>query len=413
LPAGGGVSKGRFRSGEFAGAQALERLMVADTATAPMERNVPRLLPLVAIPLGFAVLGFLLRLFAYLQAGWEPHLSTYPDGLCRWDCQWYVNLATGGYDTFPVPTLIDAGNWAFFPLFPAVVGGLRALTGLPVMDVASAVSMTLAGLAALVAWPLFERNMRAYALYSAFLLCGPFSIYFTTFYTEVLFVLLTNCVLLALKRSNYLAAGAFAGLLSATRIVGVFIVLSIVLQYLLEYRQRGGTLRGLLPELWRRPEIVLAVLLAPVGLFAYMAYLHFYMGDALAFQHVQRAWGRVPGNPFVYLWIGLTDWPKAGIWPSTNQWLGLAAVGGLVVTAVLAFQRRYPIALFSLVCLIVPLSAGMASMLRFVVALSPVVLPVIALLARWRLVFIVTLLAFIAADYFFTVGWLEEWLPLV
>jgi len=49
------------------------------------------------------MVGFALRLAAYLQAGWEPHVWTYPDGLCRWDCQWYVNLAKAGYDTFPVP----------------------------------------------------------------------------------------------------------------------------------------------------------------------------------------------------------------------------------------------------------------------------------------------------------------------
>ena len=388
--------------------------MVAEAIGAPSRgRSMPELLPLIGIPVFFALLGFALRLAAYLQAGWEPHLSAYPDGLCRWDCQWYVNLVNGGYDTYPAPTLLDAGNWAFFPLFPAIVGGLRALTSLPVMDVASAASILISGLAAIVAWPLFERNWRSYTLYSAFLLCGPFSIYFTTFYTEVLFVLLTNCVLLALKRNNYVAAGAFAGLLSATRIVGAFIVLAIVLQYLLYYRRRGGTLRGLPAELWRSPEIVLAVLLAPVGLFAYMAYLHFYMGDALAFSHVQRAWGRVPGNPFLYLWIGLTDFPKSGFLPSTNQWLGIAALVGLGMAAVLAFQRKYPIALFCLVSLVVPLAAGMASMLRFVVALSPVVMTLFAFLARWRWLFVVSLLVFVASDYFLTVGWLKEWLFLV
>jgi len=388
--------------------------MVAEAADLPRAGGrAGRIIPLVAIPLGFAVLGFLLRLAAYLQAGWHPQLATYPEGLCRWDCQWYVNLVNGGYDTYPAPTLLDAGNWAFFPLFPAIVGGIHALTALPVMDVASAVSMLFAGLAAIVAWPLFERNLRAYTLYAAFLLCGPFSIYFTTFYTEVLFVLLTNCTLLALKRSRYVTAGAFTGLLSATRIVGVFMVLAIVVQYLLDYRKRGGTLRELPRELWRQPEIILAVLLAPVGLFAYMAYLHFYMGDALAFSHVQRAWGRVPGNPLIYLWIGLTDLPDSGFWPSTNQWLGLAAVFGLGMTVLLALQRRYAVALFCLMSLVVPLAAGMASMLRFVVALSPVVLPAIAFLARWRWLFVVSLLAFIASDYFFTVGWLEGWLALV
>ena len=387
--------------------------MLADTAATPVERGIPRTVWLVAIPIGFAVLGYVIRLFAYLEAGWEPSVWAYPDGLCRWDCQWYVTLAKTGYDTFPVPGLLDAGNWAFFPLFPAIVGGFYALTGWPVMNIASAVSIGFSIGAAWLAWPLLERNLRAYVLYSAFLLCGPFSVYFTTFFTEVLFVLLTNAVMLALRRSNYLAAGASAALLSATRIVGVFVVFAIGLQYLIAYRQRGGTVRGLLPELWRRPEIVLAILLVPAGLFAYMAYLHFLMGDALAFQHVQRAWGRVPGNPLLYLWIGLTDMPDSGFLPSTNQWLALTALVGLGVTAVLFVRRQYPMAVFCLICLVLPLAAGLASMLRFVAALSPVVLPVMALLGRWRPVFLVTLLAFVAGDYFFTVGWLEEWLPLV
>ena len=387
--------------------------MLAETAAPPISRVVPRAALLVGIPVGFAVLGFALRLAAYLRAGWDPHVWTYPDGLCRWDCQWYVNLAKAGYDTFPVPGLLDAGNWAFFPLLPMLVGAVHNWTSLPVMDVASAMSIVFSILAALVAWPLLERNLRAYVLYCAFLLCGPFSIYFTTFFTEVLFVLLTNCVLLALRRRNWLGAGGFAGLLSATRIVGVFIVFAIALHYLLDYRRHGGTLRGLLPGLWRRPAIVLAILLAPLGTFAYMAYLHAYIGDALAFSHVQRAWGRVPGNPFVYLWIGLTDAPDSGFWPSTNQWLGLAAVTGLALTGVLVWRRRFAEALFCLVCLIVPLSAGMASMLRFVVALSPLVLLAMSMLARFRPIFVLSLIAFVVGDYFFTVGWLAEWLPLV
>ena len=387
--------------------------MLAETVAPAIPRRMAFDFRLLAIPLGFAVLGYFMRLFAYLVAGWKPSIWAYPDGLCRWDCQWYVILAKNGYDPFPVPDLLDAGNWAFFPLFPGIVGGLHALSGWPVMNIATAVSIALSIAAALVAYELFDRNLRAFVLYSAFLLCGPFSIYFTSFFTEVLFVLLTNCVMLALKRSNYLAAGFFAGLLSATRIVGVFIVVAIALQWLLDYRARGGTLRGLLPEVWRRPEIILAVLISPLGCFAYMAYLYHLMGDALAFQHVQRAWGRVPGNPLEYLWIGLTDWPDSGFWPSTNQWLGLAALFGIGMTAVLAFQRKYPMAVFSLICLVLPLSAGMASMLRFVVALSPVVLPVMMLLARWRVLFFLALAAFVVGDYFFTVGWLEEWLPLV
>ena len=387
--------------------------MVAETVAPPAARGVSQTAILLAIPAGLGLLGYILRLFAFLQAGWSPTFWNYPDGLCRWDCLWYVNLAEGGYDRYPAASLLDNGNWAFFPLFPMLVGGLHVATHLVTIHIASLLSMLFSGLALLTAWPLLGRDLRAYTLYAAFLLCGPFSIYFTTFYTEVLFVLLTNGVLLALQRSNYLAAGALSALLSATRIVGVFIVFAIVLSYLIDYRARGGTWRGLPGAIWRDPTIVLAVLLVPLGMFAYMAYLHGHMGDALAFSHVQRAWGRVTGNPLVYLWSALTDFSGNAFFLSTNQWLGLSAVVGLGLTAGLAWRRRYPEALFCLICLVVPLSAGMASMLRFVAALSPLVLLAMNLLAARKLLFIVVLVAFVASDYFFTVGWLQEWLPLV
>jgi hypothetical protein len=393
--------------------QLQERVMLAETATPPVARRIPQIVILLAVPLGLGVLGYVLRLFAFLDAGWSPSFWNYPDGLCRWDCLWYVNLAQGGYDTYPAASLLDNGNWAFFPLFPMLVGGLYAATQVVAIHIASLLSMLFSGLAVLTAWPLLGRDLKAYTLYAAFLLCGPFSIYFTTFYTEVLFVLLTNGVLLALQRSNYFAAGALSALLSATRIVGVFIVFAIALNYLIDYRAHGGTWRRLPQAIWRDPTIVLAVLLVPLGTFAFMAYLYGWMGDALAFSHVQRAWGRVTGNPLIYLWDALTDFSGDAFFLSTPQWLGLSAVVGLGLTAVLAWRRRYPEALFCLICLVVPLSAGMASMLRFVAALSPIVLLAMNLLASRKLLFVVVLAAFVVSDYFFTVGWLEEWLPLV
>jgi len=47
------------------------------------------------------------------------------------------------------------------------------------------------------------------------------------------------------------------------------------------------------------------------------------------------------------------------------------------------------------------------------VALSPLVLLAMSMLARFRPIFVLSLIAFVVGDYFFTVGWLAEWLPLV
>ena len=154
---------------------------MAITANSVQERALPANLVLVAIPIAFAVLGLAVRYLAYANTVDDASLASFVDGLCRWDCHWYVRLAEEGYDPFPVPTMINAGNWAFFPLYPMLIAGLRTATGLPTMLVATATSLLLSVAAVRVAWPLMGKRMPAYILFSAFVLAGPFAVYFTTF----------------------------------------------------------------------------------------------------------------------------------------------------------------------------------------------------------------------------------------
>lgn len=364
------------------------------------------------IPVVFAVLGLVVRYLAYRQGVPHPALGQFPDALCRWDCFWYEGIARGGYSGFPAAPG-TTGNWAFFPFYPTLIALVRVVVHGPLMVVATSLSILASIAAAMLAWPLLERNWRAYTLYSAFLLCGPFSVYFTTFYTEVAFVLLTNGVFLALRRSNYLAAGLVGGLLSATRIVGVFIVFAIVVQGFVAHRRTGGRLASFVPAVVRQPRLVLAVFLAPLGLFAYMAWLYFKMGDALAFQHVQRAFGRGVGNPLVYLWRGLTHVDPTGALLSVPQQAAIATLVGLALCGVLVWRNRYPEAVFCVICLILPLFAGLHSMVRFVAALSPLMLVLMALLGRFRSVMALALVVFVVGDYYCTLGWLTGNLSLV
>ena len=177
-------------------------------------------LAVAAVPLFFVFSGILIRYAAFTQV-WPDHsLQPYIQSLCRWDCSWYVGISEKGYEGFPIPGESNVGRWGFFPGYPMLVAGVRAIFPLPTAIVAIATSIVLSYASCLVAWQLLDRNIRAYVLYSAFLLSGPFSFYFTTFLSEPLFVFLTSCVFLALKRSSYLAAGVFSALLSATRLVG-------------------------------------------------------------------------------------------------------------------------------------------------------------------------------------------------
>jgi hypothetical protein len=386
---------------------------MTDAVALRSTRSLPLDATLVLIPLIAAALGLAIRYLAYAAMVDGFTLASFADGLCRWDCPWYVHLAEVGYDGFPTPNLINGGNWAFFPLYPLLVGALIKLTALPTMVVATATSIALSVGAVRLAWPLLGRNLYAYTLFAVFLLAGPFSIYFTTFYTEVLFLFLTVCVFAALRKRQFLLAGLLAAGLSATRIVGVFIVFAMLVEVWLAHRERGGTWRDFVPAVFRRPDILLGFALAPLGLFAYMAFLYFHMGDALAFQHVQRAWGRPFGLPPVFVWNALLQGPKEGWLPTPSQILGVTTLVGYLLSILLLVKRRFAMATYALVALTLPLFAGMASMLRFVSGLAPMPLLLCELLGRNRVVFAIALLLLLVGAWFGTVGWLTEYLALV
>jgi hypothetical protein len=386
---------------------------MSDAVALRSPRTLPLGVVLVLIPLALAFAGLAIRYLAYAATVDDASISNFAQGMCRWDCSWYVKLSQTGYDPFPVPTMINAGNWAFFPLYPILVAIVRTLTGLQTIVAATGLSIVLCIVSARVVWPLLGKDLRAYTLFSAFLLAGPFSIWFTTFYTEALFLLLSLCVFAALQKKQFLLAGLFAALLSGTRIVGVFIVFAILIEIWRAHRAAGGSWRDFIPAVLKQPTQLLAIFIAPLGLFAYMAYLHFHIGDALAFSHVQRAWSRPTGSPVVFVWNALTSFPKEGWIPTPSQQLAVAVIVGYALAIALLVRKRYGMAVYALICLTLPLFAGMASVARFTAALAPMPLMLTELLASRRWLFAVSLFLLLAAGYFTTVGWLTGYLSLV
>ncbi|PXA98851.1 hypothetical protein DMC47_06570 [Nostoc sp. 3335mG] len=365
------------------------------------------------LPLVFVLSGTLIRFMAFRYAQPDTEWTHYFEALCRWDCGWYIRMAETGYDPFPVPARVTAGNWAFFPFYPMLVGLIGKVVPLPTIVLASLLSIITAYASTVLAWPLLGRNIRAYTLYAAFLLSGPVSFYFTTFFTEVMFVLLTTLVFRFLGRSDYLGAALASALLSATRIVGVFASLSIGVRALFDYREQHGTWRGVVPGLLAQPKLVLAIFISPLGFFAYVSFLNHWVGDGLAFSHTQRAWGRQIANPATYLWEGLVNLPTNGAVVSNSQILALAAVVGLVITAVLAWRRQWPAVAFCLFCIIIPLAAGLASMLRFMAGMVPVTVTLATLLGRNRAIFAISLAGLVVGAWFTTLAWLGGNVALV
>ncbi|UVC13913.1 hypothetical protein [Mesorhizobium onobrychidis] len=370
-------------------------------------------LTVAAVPLLFVISGLAIRYAAFASVSEEPGFAAYARALCRWDCAWYIGISEQGYERFPIPDHSNVGRWGFFPLYPMLVAAIRSVFPFPTILVATIISIVCSYAACLVAWPLLEKNMRAYVLYCAFLLSGPFSSHFTTFLSEPLFVLLTSCVFLALKRSSYLAAGVSSALLSATRLVGIFVIFATVIQMFREHRQQGGSTLSFPHWVLGRPDLLVAILISPAGLFAYILFLYLTVGDGFAFLHVQRAFGRVAGNPLVFLWDGLSAVPTTGWLPTAPQWSALAAITGLALSAVLAARRQYGAALFCALGIILPLITNLASMVRYVVGLAPLTMMLAVLLSAAKLIWLAALVLFLGACYFMTVAWIGGYLALV
>jgi hypothetical protein len=204
----------------------------------------------------------------------------------HWDGEHYVALAAGGY-------LQPPGNTspAFFPLYPLLIRSFAGLFGGPFSPEALSLWGPIVSLLALPFALFFvyriaengwgERAARVAVLALALF---PTSFFFNAAYTESLFLALSAGSLWALRvRRALLLACLLAGLATATRNVGVFLLVPLAYEWL--KNARGYR--------WR----VAYLALAPSGLVAYAAYLWWRFGDPLLFYTEQGRWGREATDP--------------------------------------------------------------------------------------------------------------------
>jgi hypothetical protein len=250
--------------------------------------------------------------------------------------------------------------------------------------------------------------MRAYFLFCFVLFLGPFSYYFTTHYTESLFLLFTIAGFVLLKQRDYLTAGFTGALMSATRSTGLLFAGSILIQAFQDHLKDGYRARDFVLGFFRRTDVILAMAMVPVGLCCFALYMYSLTGDALAFVHIQRAWGRAFQNPFSNLWIALTIQFKNG-WQlpiiTTDLAFGIAAIAGFIISLILAIRREWAMAMFSLFAILLPLSTNTYSMVRFVTGLGPLLIMGSIMLAHWRWLYYLVLPILLILDVLFLSTW--------
>ncbi|MEA3549812.1 hypothetical protein U7114_04270 [Pseudarthrobacter sp. C1] len=157
---------------------------------------------------------------------WFPAKPDYWNFINIWDARWYGQVIAGGYPSV-LPT-DAAGNvqenaWAFYPLFPALAGGLSRLTGLVPAASLTIIAMLAGWGAALVVYILFRHKAApASALWGvAFFATFPVSAILQVPYAESLSLLLLAAALLLVVRRQYLWAIPVVVLLCLSRPVGV------------------------------------------------------------------------------------------------------------------------------------------------------------------------------------------------
>jgi hypothetical protein len=239
--------------------------------------------------------------------------------LAKWDAQHYLAIAFDGYTGTHSGLPAAEMRAAFFPLYPMTVRALSGFGASPGLVLIMAYVVALAcffGALVLIhrlaVIELGERYARPALMLLAFF---PTSFFFGIPYTESMFLLVAAGAFFAARMGYWPAAGVILALASATRVPGLLLVIPVALFYLYGPRadrdpdsSRGGP--------WPRYRVKLDatwLLFAPLGLIAFSIYMHFALGDALAWQQAQELFGRQTIDPLSGLWGGLREaWTSAG-----------------------------------------------------------------------------------------------------
>jgi hypothetical protein len=330
----------------------------------------------------------------------------------HWDANWYLSVATSGYSS--------GQSTAFFPLYPLLIHGLNML--LPwISPFASGVIVSNVALfiAVVLLVRLTEREFGINAARSATVLfvAYPAAFFLSTAYAESVFMAFVLASFLCLRGGQWLWAGLFAALATATRPTGGMLVFAFAWEFVRQSPVTWSGLRGRALRLtaWRGHgrdlRTLLLRLLATGGMFVavgvYCAFLWSRFGDPLIFKRAEGAyWQHVRALPVKGLWLGV----RALVAETADTYLG--ARGLLDLVPIVAFLcilvagiRRLPVAytLFGIAVITLSLTAPipgdepLQSGFRYMLAAFPVFMLLGVWCERWP---------------WLQTGLLYAWLPL-
>lgn len=297
---------------------------------------------------------FVTQRFGYLYTGLSnPLLFSW----ANFDGVHYISLAVNGY----------VSQAAFFPLFPILikifsVGNQAFLSGFLISNIAFLFSL-------IYFYKLLKLDYNEKRSWEVLLilLLFPTSFFFGSVYSESLFFLLLILSFYFARKKKWFWASIMGMLLSATRIVGIFILPALIYEF---YVQRKSF------------KAAFSLMLVPLGLISYSIFNYKKWGDWLYFVHAHSELGNgrvtngiilFPQTIYRYFKIFLSLPVHQYEW-----WIALLELSSFLGVSLLLYfawkkKVRVSYLIFSILAFLLPVSSGTFSGLpRYVIVLFPI-----------------------------------------
>jgi Gpi18-like mannosyltransferase len=317
------------------------------------------------------------------------------DVLGTWDGWWYLQVAEHGYS----PALVRLGgdglftvqqnSVAFFPLYPALIRLVSETTGLGLYGSGILVSVLTSFVAAAGIYAVISliAGARAGTVAAGLWAVAPGAGVEWAVYSESLFVALAAWACYAVMKGRWVAAGLLAFTAGLNRPTSAVLIGAVGLAALVTLaRPASRREHGV-----RGP--VYAMLVAPLGLLSYIAWVGYRTGEATAYFTLQREgwahffdYGAYTWDVLRNLAVGRGDYPFAF---STPDLLSLQLVLALPFLIALMLRKKPPLVLVAYTLATIVTVLGTQQMfgntMRYLLPAFPLLLAPAAALSRLKL----------------------------
>lgn len=203
--------------------------------------------------------------------------------LANFDGEHYLSIAQKGYEPL---------TYFFFPLYPLLVKALaifssKSLFGYLISGIFISNLSFLIALLGLYKLVSIDQKDKISKLTILLLILFPTSFFFGSFYTESLFLALVVWSFYFARKEKWVLAGILAGLSTATRIIGLALVIALLVEYFTKNKKK----------LFKKELLLFP--LSILGILLYMYFLKTKTGDPFEFFNTVSIFGEQRSTGFI------------------------------------------------------------------------------------------------------------------